>query len=257
MRVSLFSLDISGESKSKKLENYSLKLEEAFTGGVSTDLIVLPEFFTTGFPANRIEAESGEGITLSWLKEVAHRYSAAVLASFPVSDGIHFFNRAFFVTPEGSSKHYDKRHLFSYGGEDKEYTKGNKKLIVNFKGVSISVNICYDLRFPVWSRNVGMEYDLLINIANWPSFRSCVIEPLLKSRAIENLCYAAFLNRSGSDAVSSYNGERLFYDYNGKDVIPIKTGTNFSCYEFSINTLVEYRERFGAWRDADKFEILL
>ena len=104
---------------------------------------------------------------------------------------------------------------------------------------------------------MGLEYDLLIYIANWPSSRSNVIEPLLKSRAIENLCYAAFLNRSGSDAVSSYNGERLFYDYNGKDVIPIKTGTNFSCYEFSINTLVEYRERFGAWRDADKFEILL
>lgn len=257
MRVSLFSLDITGENKSKNLEIFSHMLDEAFSDGLVTDLIVLPEFFTTGFPADPMEAESGEGMTLTWLKAAAARYSVAILTSFPVCEGGEYFNRAFFVTPEGIYHHYDKRHLFSYGREDKTYSNGDKKLIVDYKGVSIAVNICYDLRFPVWSRNVGLEYDLLINIANWPSSRSNVIEPLLKARAIENLSFAAFVNRSGRDSASSYNGERLFYDFNGKDLIPIKTGTYFSSYEFSVNSLIEYRERFGAWRDADKFEILL
>jgi predicted amidohydrolase len=153
----------------------------------------------------------------------------------------------------GEQLYYDKRHLFAYGGEDLLYTPGNRTLIVPFRGFNIAIQICYDLRFPVWSRNRNLSYDIMINIANWPSGRVRVTEPLSRARAIENQSYFAFVNRSGSDPENSYDGNRNLYDYMGDAVVPDVDGDHFSVYRLEHNSLNSFREKFPAWRDADNF----
>ena len=179
----------------------------------TTDLVVLPETFTSGFSNEAIgNAETMEGPTVAWIREQAARLDAAVTGSVQLKTEAGVFNRMLFATPDGNLVHYDKRHLFSFAKENERYAAGHERVIVEWKGWNILLQVCYDLRFPVFSRNrfdagrAGLpDYDLALYVANWPSARAYPWKTLLRARAIENLCYVAGVNRVGSDG----NGERL------------------------------------------------
>ena len=165
----------------------------------TVDLVILPEMFTTGFSMNPISiAETMEGPTVKWMVITAKIYSMAIVGSVVIKENDQYFNRLFFVHPNGHIETYDKRHLFTLAKENDQYTSGNERLIVLYKGWRICPLICYDLRFPVWSRNTN-EYDLLVYVANWPSIRIDAWDTLLKARAIENISYCIGVNRVGED----------------------------------------------------------
>ncbi len=186
----------------------------------TTDLVILPEMFTTGFTMTPGNIAAGEGAkTLRWMQEAAARYKAALCGSIAFREGSRFFNRLFFVTPEGETRYYDKRHTFTLAGEDKVYTAGREKLVVEYRGFRICPLICYDLRFPVWSRNTE-GYDLLLFVANWPAPRVQAWDTLLKARAIENMAYCAGVNRVGTDANEhAYSGHSAVYDCLGNTMV--------------------------------------
>lgn len=257
MKIALISPDIIWENEIENINNYNLLVKSIITDYSNIDLIVFPEFFATGFSVHNDICETQDNSSsLKWLFKASNENNVAILASIPIKEGDNRYNRAFFVKPDGSYQYYNKRHLFSYGGENKLFTPGIQHTIVEYKGFKMGLNICYDLRFPVWSRNIQLEYDLLINVANWPSSRASVIEPLARARAIENISYFAFVNRSGNDTESSYNGERFMFDYMGRGVNPINDGMFFSVFNLCLDSLNEYRSKFKAWQDADKFKII-
>lgn len=186
--------------------------------GFMPDIIVLPEFFSTGFSMNPCVAEYQDlSPSLGWMLRTAALYDCAVAGSIPVigPDGRRF-NRFFFVTPEGVLGQYDKRHLF-FGGEDASYTHGTDRVILEYKGWRILLGTCFDLRFPVWMRNDGNDpYDLYINVANWPAARRKAAEVLAAARAIENVCYVAFCNRAGHDPLLAYDGGSSVINHRGR-----------------------------------------
>ena len=257
MKIALCHIPVEWESPELNLKNCSRLCNRIINEDSGTDLIVSPEFFTYGFSMNGSIAESEEGKTIKWLKETSSRLNIAILGGVPVISGGKLFNRAVFALPDGNLRYYDKRHLFSYGKEDKVFSPGNERVIVEFKGWNILLQICYDLRFPVWSRNVNLEYDLVINIASWPSSRAGVVEPMVRSRAIENLSYYAFLNRAGSDPESDYMGERYLSDFRGNLSLPFLNDPEdmFTMFILHKESLADYREKFCAWKDADSFTI--
>lgn len=223
-----------------------------------TDLVVLPEMFTTGFSTDRMDlAETMEGSTVSALKSWAVDFNLAVTGSFIAVENGLYYNRAFFVAPDGSITTADKRHLFSLGGESALFSPGDRPLLVNYKGFNICVLICYDLRFPVWSRNTGNKYDLLIYVANWPVPRIRVWDALLTARALENLAYVCGVNRTGDDGEGlHYNGHSRIIDYKGADMIASASDMpDIQTAELSLAALKEFREKFPVWKDADSFEI--
>ena len=257
MKIALVSSDIIWESPIDNLSSCSNIIKEIISTTDSiVDLIVFPEFFTTGFSMNSEEAVTKANETIQWMKERSIENNCGIIGSIPVKEGELFFNRALFTTPTGDQYYYDKRHLFSLGGEDSVFTPGDSNLIVPFRGFNIAIQICYDLRFPVWSRNLNLSYDIMVNIANWPSGRSGVTEPLSRARAIENQSFFAFVNRSGSDPDNSYNGERHMYDFMGNALTPEAEGNFYSVYTLEYNSLSSFREKFPAWRDADNFKII-
>lgn len=202
------------------------------------------------------------GGSLNFLFKLSKRYNAAFLASIPISENEKFYNRAFFVLPDESFFFYDKRHLFSIADESKNFTPGSEELIVNYKGFNICINVCYDIRFPVWSRNTSLKYDVLINIANFPKGRISVIEPLVKARAIENLSYVIFCNRDGKDDSLTYIPSSVASDFKGnfnfkEKYITDSSGDNtqvITC-ECEKGKLEEFREKFPVWKDFDIFTI--
>ena len=197
LRVSLIQTDIVWEDKRANLDKCAAILSH-ITG--DCDLVVFPEMFTTGFSMNAQSlAEDVNGETISTVKCWASSLDMAVTGSFIACEDGHYYNRAFFITPDGQTYYYDKRHLFSMAGETKIYTAGSKRPIISYRGWNICLQICYDLRFPVWSRNQDHAYDLLIYMANWPEVRSSVWQPLLQARAIENQTYVCGVNRTGVD----------------------------------------------------------
>jgi predicted amidohydrolase len=255
MKVALVNYNIEWNNPEQNLTNLDVLIEKLVSfSDTKPDLIVLPEFFTTGFAVENIKWEPDSGRTQNWLSRVSNKYDIAILASIAVKEGRSLYNRAFFVYQEIIER-YDKRHLFSFGGENLKFTAGDKQTIVNFKGFNIAIQICYDLRFPVWSRNKNLSYDLLINIANWPSAREAVIEPLCRARAIENICYFSFVNRKGSDKDSNYSGQRYMIDYTGNHIQPFNETSEYAVFEINRPDLENFRERFPVWKDADKFLI--
>jgi omega-amidase len=223
-----------------------------------TDLVVLPEMFTTGFCVADLHlAETMEGETVANLKSWAAEFQLAITGSFIAVENESYFNRAFFVFPDGRVEYADKRHLFTHGNEDKYFTAGDKKLIVNYCGFNICVLVCYDLRFPVWSRNVDNEYDLLIYVANFPEKRIPDWDIMLKSRAIENTTYVCAVNRVGIDGLGiPYNGHSMLLDAKASDLLPFEENeTSIQTKEIHVEPLQNYRTRFAVWRDADVFEI--
>lgn len=224
-----------------------------------SDLVILPETFTTGFAIHQAErlAEPMDGPTLEAVRHWASKYEIAVAGSFIAEEAGHLYNRAFFVTPEGEASFYDKRHLFRMAGEDKHFSPGDKRLIVEYKGWHICLQVCYDLRFPVWSRNQGNAYDLLIYVANWPEPRRKAWKALLRARAIENMAYVCGVNRVGIDGNGVYfRGDSLVFDPKGKKMADAgkREEVTRTC-TLSRSALEEFREKFPAWMDADTFDI--
>jgi len=232
-----------------------------------TDLCVLPETFTSGFSNEAIHnAETMEGPTIDWIRTQARTLDAAVTGSVQLrvgeGDSKKVYNRLLFATPDGTIRHYDKRHLFRYAGEHERYAGGADRLIVEWKGWRICPLVCYDLRFPVWSRNrvdastKRFEYDLVLFVANWPSARSYAWRTLLRARAIENLSYCAGLNRVGTDGNNlDYGGDSAIIDFLGQPLIDLGAQEQVATATLCSDALAAHRERFPAWMDADAFRL--
>ncbi|MGM9510575.1 amidohydrolase [Larkinella sp. GY13] len=238
--------------------NRAMLEEKIFALPEKTDLIVLPEMFTTGFSMNaKALAEPMNLTTFRWLKQMAAQTDAVVTGSYIVQEQGLFYNRLIWMEPDGSFDVYDKRHLFRMAGEELTYAGGTKRLVKSWRGWNICPLICYDLRFPVWSRNAGLEYDLLIYVANWPAARSTAWNALLQARAIENLAYVAGVNRVGEDGNGhAYAGDSSLIDPKGEVLFrQNQTETVFQT-TLSLDELSAYRERFPANRDADDFRII-
>jgi predicted amidohydrolase len=221
------------------------------------DLIVLPEMFTTGFSMQPEEiAETMQGETLKWMQKLASKKDTAIAGSIIISEDSNYYNRFLFVHPSGEINYYDKRHLFTLAGEQEVYTLGNNKLIVNYKGWKICPLICYDLRFPVWSRNAE-NYDVLLYVANWPKPRIDAWDTLLKARAIENMSYTIGVNRVGIDANNlEYCGHSAAYDCLGEKLTDIKQNSEETAIvTLSKNHISEIRSKLNFLADSDSFKL--
>lgn len=240
------------------------------------DVALLPETFTTGFSMHpEAVAEPAGGPTLPAVKSWAAAYGMAIAGSFIAGENGKYFNRGFFVTPEGDVRLYDKRHLFRMAGENEHYTPGNTRLIVPYKGWNIALIICYDLRFPVWCRNVNNEYDVLLCCANWPEARAKAWRTLLEARAIENMAYVCGVNRVGADGNGiPFRGDSLAFSPKGEIVAdagngqavtspgngqPQSTaaahGGTVRIATLDKEALLRFRAKFPAWQDMDRFVI--
>jgi omega-amidase len=254
MKISIIQPDTAWEDKSQNFQNLSGQISPLFN---MTDIIIMPEMFNSGFSMNPVRlSEPSCGETFAWMKSIAEKGNFGLCGSYIVKEGMNYFNRWVFVSPENEVWHYDKRHLFSIGGENKLFSAGRSGLNFSFRGVKISPFICYDLRFPVWSRN-RKGYDLMINSANWPETRRNVWTTLLKARAIENQCYVAGCNRIGTDATGiKYCGDSIIIDPRGE--IISSAGTEGECYvsaEISISELKDFRKKFPVLSDMDEFTL--
>jgi predicted amidohydrolase len=232
-------------------------LAKHFRGLVGhTDLIVLPEMFTTGFTMDAEGlAETMNGETIGWLREEAAAVGCAITGSLIVRDGGRYYNRLLFARPDGTVAHYDKRHLFRMANEQSHYSAGQHRLIVEWKGWRICPLVCYDLRFPVWSRNRG-DYDVLLYVANWPARRRVAWSALLRARAIENLCYAVGVNRIGKDGNgATYAGDSAAVDFLGQSLGGDHGGDFVETVVLDREALQKYRTSFPAHLDADDFEL--
>lgn len=230
-----------------------------------TDLIVLPETFTSGFSNDAIHrAESMQGDTVAWLKKQAAEVGAVITGSVVMREGESVFNRLLWVSPDGAVQHYDKRHLFRMAKEHERYAAGKERLIVSLHGWRICPLVCYDLRFPVFMRNGrdadqagGMHYDLLLFVANWPAPRRHPWRTLLRARAIENLCYVAGVNRVGRDGNDlDYAGDSAVIDVVGEALVDCGAEPIVVTQTLSWSKLQAHRDRFPAWMDADAFELI-
>jgi predicted amidohydrolase len=254
LRISLVQADIVWENKEKNLKQYGDLLK---TSVRETDLVVLPEVFSTGFSMHAEHlAETNDGRTISTIRSWANDLGTAICGSFLARDNSgKVFNRGFFITPENDTFFYDKRHLFRMGEENKHFSAGDRKLIVPYKGWNIRLIICYDLRFPVWTRNPDNEYDLLVCPANWPAVRSEVWKILLRARALENQAYVCGVNRIGTDGINiRHQGESALLDFKANPIV--ETEENQTSVVTGIirkDTLDDFRKKFPVWMDADRF----
>ena len=223
----------------------------------TVDLVILPEMFTTGFSMNPISiAETMEGPSIKWMVTTAKTNRMALVGSVVIKENAQYFNRLFFIHPNGHIETYDKRHLFTLAKENDQYTSGEERLIVFYKGWRICPLICYDLRFPVWSRNTN-EYDLLVYVANWPSIRIHAWDTLLKARAIENMSYCIGVNRVGKDENGyEYNGHTAIYNFLGEKLSrTIEGKENILQCVVSKNELQKIRQKLNFLEDQDAFKI--
>lgn len=256
LAISMVQAPLVWEDKAANLAYFSEQLRH-IEG--KTDLVVLPETFTTGFSMNAPQlADTMDGETVATLKAWARKYDIGIAGSFIAADGGKYFNRAFLITPE-TEHYYDKRHLFRMAGETDVYTAGTARPVFRFRGWNICLEVCYDLRFPVWSRNNNKVYDLLIYVANWPRVRRSVWKPLLQARAIENLAYVCGVNRVGTDGKGfDYAGESVVYSPKGELLAECEDGeATTRTVRLSKEKLERFREKFPAWMDEDEFQLII
>ncbi|MGA8018177.1 MAG: amidohydrolase [Desulfobacterales bacterium] len=252
LTVTLIQTELDWEDVAANLRRFDRLIDSL---QVATDLIVLPEMFTTGFSMNAAAlAENMSGRAVGWLGETARHTAAAVVGSIIVVDDGRFYNRLCWASPDGKLATYDKKHLFRYAGEDRVYAAGGASLLVELKGWRIRPFICYDLRFPVWTRNTNRTYDLALFVANWPQRRAEHWKVLLQARAIENQSYVIGVNRIGTD------GNGLYHSGDSSVIDPIGTILFRSAHAPCVFTLPlerdrldDYRQSFPAWKDADQF----
>lgn len=265
MQVTLIQTHLFWEDREKNISHFDSLINSIKE---KTDLIVLPEMFTTGFTMQpEKNAEPTDGPTLEWMKKKASEKKAVITGSVAVKEGINYFNRLYWVDPDGNVSVYNKRHLFRMAKEDQHYFPGHKKIITTLKDFKFLPLVCYDLRFPVWSRNTykktstescGAEYDVLLYVANWPEVRNFPWKQLLIARAIENQCFVIGVNRIGNDGNDfAHSGDSMVINPRGE--IISKTKAN----EESVETITldktyldDFRKIFPAGLDADAFQIL-
>lgn len=254
LSISLVQTDTVWENIGSNLDILTLKIENIKE---DTDMIILPELFTTGFtmePKGVAEKMSGEGV--KWMLETAGKRNCVLIGSLLIAESDGYFNRLIVAFPDGKVKYYNKRHLFSFAGEDKVFKAGEERMTFEYKGYKICPLICYDLRFPVWSRNTE-KIDLLIYVANWPNARMLAWDTLLKARAIENLCYVVGLNRVGvDDNQLVYTGHSAVYDAMGATLLNFDSGKEeIKTVSIDLNHIKQTRDQFRFLEDQDKFEI--
>jgi predicted amidohydrolase len=250
MRVQLIETHLIWENVQANLEHFSNLLSQYASD--EKDIFILPEMFSTGFTMNTGVAEKrieGEFPSVTWMKKQAAQLNAAIVGSVAVSEDDGSYNRLFFVRPNGEVSQYNKRHLFSFAGEHEVYRAGQEQCLVSWRGWNILLNICYDLRFPIWTRNEiinrSPKYDLLIYVANWPSVRAEVWKTLLRARAIENVSYVIGVNRIGEDGNGHmYSGDSAIINFRGESVETL-----------SLEELQTFRAKFPALEDADSFTL--
>lgn len=259
LKVALYPMPIVWGDKEANLATLEEALENTHH---ATDLFVIPETFSTGFPAGldkeavRGLAERNTGQTVDRLRELAERFNVAIAGSFMADSGGSLYNRAFFIEPNGDETFADKRHLFTMAGEQKAFSRGYDRLHVRYRGWNIAMIVCYDLRFPVWCRNRMNEYDCLIAVANWPTVRVDAWNKLLFARAIENEAYVVGVDCKGTDTGGfEYDGSSFAIDFKGKDITVRPEGSDVLYATLSREKLDKFRAKFPAFRDADDFSI--
>lgn len=262
--VSIIQADLLWEDKTANLARFERKIAAI----PQKELVVLPEMFSTGFSMNPTTlAETMDGPTLQWMQKMAQQHRIILTGSLIIADEGHYFNRLIWMQPDGQYGCYDKRHLFAYGGEDQHYSAGNRRLIASAKGFKINLQVCYDLRFPVWSRqptatnneekNTDHLFDVLVYVANWPQAREHAWTSLLTARAIENQCYVVGVNRVGTDARDQYfSGNSMIIDPLGQVIYQVAHKEDSFTTSLSRELLTEVRDRYPFWNDADNYEIL-
>lgn len=254
IRVTIIQTSLKWEAPTENYKHLDWHLRQIQE---QTNLIVLPEMFTTGFSMNpKMLAEKMGGTSMKWMKEKAQHFNAVVVGSLIIEENKKFHNRLIWMEPSGEFQFYDKRHLFRMANEHEHYTAGNQKLITYLKGWRVRPLTCYDLRFPVWSRNQG-DYDILIYIANWPRTRSSHWKTLLRARAIENQAFVIGVNRVGEDGNGiHYTGDSAVIDPLGRVISQIHPGEeNYDTLELTWRDLDEWREKLNTSLDADEFVI--
>ncbi len=253
MNIALIQTDLIWENAKANRDNFARKIS---TIPSDVDLIVLPEMFTTGFsmkPQNISETIDDD--TVNWMKTIARTKNCAITGSVIICENGKYYNRLLFVFPSGEIQKYDKRHLFSLASENEVYTAGTERLTVEYKGIKICPLICYDLRFPVFSRN-NEDYDVLIYVANWPKPRTNAWDILLKARAVENMCYVIGANRIGTDNNQhEYIGHSQVIDYLGNNLIDPQEVSGVYIVELDKNKMLEARKKLGFLNDRDDFEL--
>ncbi len=285
LHIALFPQTIFWADKARNIETVR---RACSTLHPDTDLLILPETFSTGFPAGDKEsirplAERNTEATIDFIKEMSARHNIAIAGSFIADSGGSLYNRAFFIEPSGEETFADKKHLFTMAGEHKSFSHGYDRMRVRFRGWNIAMVVCYDIRFPVWCRNVGNEYDLLIAVANWPKVRVNAWNQLLIARAIENEAYVCGVDCSGKDLNGfEYDGSTMAIDFKGKQLgvegpriplpadLPNNQTEKALCDEYdlsmltppviyanlSLEKLQAFRNKFPAWKDADEFQFV-
>jgi omega-amidase len=255
LKITLFQGYLFWEKTDKNLQNIALRLS-----GIreKTDLIILPEMFNTGFTMNAEElAEPMGGKTMQWMHKIAVQYSCVVTGSIIITEKGNYYNRLIWMRPDGIHDHYDKRHLFALGKEHNTYTAGTKRLMVELNGWKICPVICYDLRFPVWLRNVEETYDLLLIVANWPERRALHWRTLIPARAVENQAYVIGVNRVGHDGNEVYHsGDSTCIDPNGNVVYYKRDEEDVYTFSIIADEVIKARRAMPFLKDADNFNII-
>ncbi|MBI1341677.1 MAG: amidohydrolase [Terrimonas sp.] len=258
LTVTIIQSDLHWEDKGANLAMFR---EKIFAIKEKTELVVLPEMFSTGFSMNPERlAETMDGETIAWMKQVATQKNIILTGSVIIKDKGQYFNRLIWMLPNGQMGVYDKRHRFAYAGEDEHYTAGNSRLIASVKGWKINLMICYDLRFPVWSRQQVQsgepEYDVLVYVANWPEKRVQAWQKLLQARAIENQCFVIGVNRTGVDGNDhSYTGDSMVVNPYGEPLNPKTEGESIFTVTLQKAELEAIRTKLPFWKDGDHFMI--
>lgn len=251
MKTALIQTDIVWENPSENRQILEKKIKSITE---EIDLIILPEMFTSGFTMHpNLVAETMNEATITWLQNIAKAKNCAITGSLVITENNNFYNRMVFVFPDGQMQHYDKKHLFTLAGEDKVYVSGKDKVIVNYKNWKICLQVCYDLRFPVFSRNTE-NYDLLIYVASWPKVRTNAWDILLKARAVENLSYAIGVNRIGTDNNDfEYIGHSQIIDELGHFIITPTEEEGVFIANLDKNKMLETRNKLNFLNDRDAF----
>jgi omega-amidase len=255
LTISLIQTNLFWENKKANLEMLQQKIE-----GIKekTEIVILPEMFTTGFSMKpELFAETMDGETVKWMKKIAAEKKIILTGSVIIEENGKYFNRLVWMLPNGEYGVYDKRHLFAFANEHSHYSAGNKKLIASVKGWKINLQICYDLRFPVWARQDFQsenKYDLLINVANWPTKRNIAWQTLLRARAIENQCFVAGVNRTGEDGNKIYySGDSMIIGPLGETIYEKNQAEDIYTFTLQKEKITETRNQFPFWKDADSF----
>lgn len=248
MKVCILQQDIVWADVNENIR----KADAALDLQSGADLYIFPEMFSTGFCTFPEDIAEAEGQTLQWMKTKSSQINAALAGSVAVHEDGKYYNRFYFVKPDGEVAQYDKKHLFTFGGEHERFTAGDKRVVVEYKGVRILLEICYDLRFPIWSRNHG-DYDMILYVASWPTVRVAAWKSLLVARAIENQCYVAGVNRVGTDPTNEYSGASMVIDPYGKIVASCEDGVEMTASaDIDMNILETFRAKFPVLNDADE-----